>query len=127
MERKVEGSLHFGLNGCSATPIQNSAASTAISTKVLFLRAREDPRASAHSLQLSVSPIRLRVVTLPGLPPSSCGLVELMTLAKSTRFLPSRCQTSRLTMLIVGQCVLLGVKQIEYGRFIPCGLGSQSN
>ena len=36
---------------------------------------------------LTVSPVRLSIVTFPGLPPSSCCLVEFVTLAQPTRLL----------------------------------------
>lgn len=49
---------------------------------------------------LSVSPERKGVESLPGLSPSSCGLVEFVTLAQSTGLLASSRQSTSFTVLV---------------------------
>jgi len=54
------------------------------------------------SVSLSVAPVRLGVVSLPGLPTSSGGLVELVTSAQTAGLLASSGETTLFTVLVHG-------------------------
>ena len=47
----------------------------------------------------SIPPVRFGVMTLPSLSSASCGLVEPVSFAQTTRFLAGCSKTSRLTVL----------------------------
>lgn len=60
---------------------------------------RHNPGISTDPLRSAVAPQTEGIVPLPNLPAAGSGVIVGMTLAKTPRFLASRCETASFAML----------------------------